>query len=141
MAAAVAALITDGDGRLLLTRRAYDPCVGMLDLPGGFVNHGESAEEALKREIAEELGVCIKNIRYFGSWPNSYLYSGLDYKTLDLAFLAEISDASSLRPGDDVADLFFASPSDIKYEEIAFPSIRKIVHAFSESLRLTGRFI
>lgn len=137
----MAALITDGDGRLLLTRRAYDPCMGMLDLPGGFVNHGESAEEALKREISEELGVCIKNIRYFASWPNSYLYSGLDYKTLDLAFLAEISDASPLRPGDDVADLFFVRPSEINYDEIAFQSIRKIVHAFSESLGLAGELI
>lgn len=134
MAAAVAALITDSDGRLLMAIRAQDPEKGRLDLPGGFVSHGESAEDALKREIFEELGVEIENIRYFGSWPNSYLYSDLEYKTLDLAFTAEIKGATCPKAGDDVADLIFLSRSEINYEDIAFQSIRRMVYAYFNSL-------
>jgi len=46
IAAAVAALITDPEGRLLVTKRALDPAQGTLDLPGGFVDPHETAEEA-----------------------------------------------------------------------------------------------
>ncbi len=59
VAAAVAALITDEEGRLLVVVRAEEPRKGMWDLPGGFADPGESAEEALGRELAEELGLVV----------------------------------------------------------------------------------
>lgn len=129
-AAAVAALITDAEGRLLLTVRRQDPSKGMLDLPGGFVNHGESAEDALRREILEELGIEIVNLRYFGSWPNSYIYSGLEYKTLDLAFRADIAGEISIIPGDDVLDYVFMEPEKINLDDIAFDSIKQIISSY-----------
>lgn len=129
-AAAVAALITDDQGRLLMTVRKYDPGKGMLDLPGGFVNHDESAEDALKREILEELGVYIKNLGYFSSLPNSYIYSGLCYKTLDLAFTASIVDQSEIIPADDVENVFFLEKMSIDYDLIAFDSIKRFISAF-----------
>ncbi|MDP4206629.1 MAG: NUDIX domain-containing protein, partial [Bacteroidota bacterium] len=89
-AAAVAAIITDNQGRILFTRRAHDPFKGMLDLPGGFVDAGETAEEALFREIREELGSEIIEFSYFCSFPNEYPYSGLTYYTLDLAFICKL---------------------------------------------------
>ena len=126
-AAAVAALITDVQGRLLLTLRKVDPGKGMLDLPGGFVHHGERAEEALVREVFEELGVTISGLEYFGSWPNTYLYSGLEYRTLDLAFKAKIISGTEIKPGDDVSDFVFLPLDEILLEKIAFESIRAII--------------
>jgi 8-oxo-dGTP diphosphatase len=56
----VAALVRDSDGRVLLTRRRADqPMPNLWELPGGKVEAGESPEEALAREIAEELGCAV----------------------------------------------------------------------------------
>jgi NADH pyrophosphatase NudC (nudix superfamily) len=56
-APAVGVLLVDGQQRLLLGIRAVDPGKGMLDVPGGFCNRNESLEEAVGRELMEELDV------------------------------------------------------------------------------------
>ena len=54
----VAAVIRDGEGRVLLTRRPEGRHMGGLwEFPGGKVNDGEAPEEALRRELFEELGL------------------------------------------------------------------------------------
>ena len=129
-ASSVAALIFDEDGRLLLTRRAIDPHKGTLDLPGGFVGEDESSEEALKREIMEELGAEVMEYKYIRSYPNRYLYSGLTVFTNDAAFVCTLKDYTVLKAADDVADFVWVYPSDINPELIGIPSIRKMVVDF-----------
>lgn len=48
------------DGKVLLARHTYGGGKGLLIIPGGYVNHGETPQEALKREYLEETGVCIE---------------------------------------------------------------------------------
>lgn len=60
-------LISRGD-ELLLARAPRFP-VGMYSLIAGFVEPGESLEEAIAREVREEVGIAIEDIRYFGSQP------------------------------------------------------------------------
>lgn len=55
----VAAVIRDGD-RVLATQRGYGEFEGMWEFPGGKIEPGEEREEALKREIDEELAVEIE---------------------------------------------------------------------------------
>ena len=55
----------------------------MLDLPGGFVDENERLEEALQREVKEELGISIDNWKYLTSQANRYLYKGIAYPTCD----------------------------------------------------------
>ena len=56
------------DNEILLTRKAgYAP--GRYTVVAGFVEAGESLEQCLAREVAEEVGVAIRNPRYFGSQP------------------------------------------------------------------------
>jgi NAD+ diphosphatase len=62
-------LVSDGE-RMLLGRQAHWP-EGMYSTLAGFVDQGESVEEAVVREVYEEAGVVVDNVRYFGSepWP------------------------------------------------------------------------
>ena len=66
---ATAVIVQDGNGSLLLVRRAGEPCPGRWCLPGGFVEADESAEVAAARELEEETGlrgeaVELLNVEY-----------------------------------------------------------------------------
>jgi len=56
----VDAVITIFDGRIIFIRRKNPPYKGLWAFPGGFVEYGETVEEAVIREVREETGVIIK---------------------------------------------------------------------------------
>ena len=58
-ALAVAVVLRDASGRILLTRRAKEPAKGRLDVPGGFADIFEKPEDAACRELAEECGIVL----------------------------------------------------------------------------------
>ena len=97
----VAILIVDGR-RVLLARRAFEPAKGAWDLPGGFVEAGESGEEAAVREAREEMALEIRVTEYLGSAPD--VYGPRNVPTLTSCYLAEIV-SGEVRAGDDVAGL------------------------------------
>lgn len=121
---AAAGFLSDGQGRVLVIRRAKDPAKGKLAIPGGFVDAGESAEEGLRREVREEVGVEIDGLTYLGSFVNHYPYQGVTYPVLDLAFTARAVDPASARPLDAVAGIEWRELAGIPADEWAFPSLR-----------------
>ena len=127
---AVACLIFNAEGRLLLTRRAIEPSKGMLDLPGGFIEPMESAETAVIREINEELGIRVTNTDYLASFPNEYIYSGFSVFTIDMAFICKVEDLSVIVPADDVSDFEFIFPNEIKKEEMCSESMINIINHY-----------
>jgi len=129
-AAAVAALITNENGKLMLVTRGVEPNLGKLDLPGGFVDPGETAENAIVRELSEELGLKVKSLKYIGSAPNEYLFSGYTVFTLDLAFKIIAETIDNLKPMDDILDYKFYSEEEINYDDIPAPSIKQFVKNF-----------
>lgn len=126
-AAAVAAVITDTQGRTLLTTRAFEPARGTLDLPGGFVENGETAEEALRREVREELGIELNTLAYLTSQPNIYPFAGIEIHTLDMIFRASITPGDTISPSDDVAQAQFYELSPVVLNRVGLPSIRKVL--------------
>ena len=65
---AVIMLVTDPEDRCLLARNAAWPG-RRVSILAGFVEPGESAEQAVIREVAEETGITVSNVRYAGSQP------------------------------------------------------------------------
>jgi NAD+ diphosphatase len=130
-AAAVAALIPDSQGRLLITTRGKEPKKGAWDLPGGFVDPDESAETALKREISEELGLNVVSTRYLGSFPNRYEYMGVRYPTLDLGFVCQVADLSVLiAEPTEISRVSFVPIADIDLTRFGFQSIANMVKCY-----------
>lgn len=131
-AAAVAAII-EFDDKILLTRRAHDPCKGGLDLPGGFVDRKETLETALRREIKEELDLDLESLTYFGSFSNRYDYESVFYYTADAAFVCKPFPGMIPKPNNELMGIEFLTPEEIDLEKVAFVSIRNCLKAYLES--------
>ena len=125
--AAVTALIYNDKGELLMTRRGVEPEYGKLDLPGGFIDPQESAEEALMREVEEELDLIPDHIEYYASFPNEYLYSGTIVFTVDMVFMCKVSDFSTLKFRDDISGIEFIHPSKINIDDLPFQSVKNLI--------------
>lgn len=128
--AAVAAFILNESGELLVCRRGKEPEKGTLDLPGGFVDDDESAEEALKREINEELQATVSEYQYLFSLPNLYEYSGMTIPTLDMFFACKLEDSTNLQASDDVEACYFVPLHQIDPELFGLKSVKKAVGMF-----------
>ena len=77
-------LVYRGDELLLARNRAFAD--GFFSVLAGFVEPGESLEEAVQREVLEEVGVELADIRYFGSQPWPFPHQ------LMIGFMARYSD-------------------------------------------------
>lgn len=128
------AIITNEKGQILLTRRKKDPAKGTLDLPGGFADMHETAEQGVEREVMEETGLTVTRTEYLFSKPNSYHYSGIDIPTLDLFYRCEVADTAALHANDDAAEAFWANTADIRPEEFGLDSIRQGITQYLKSL-------
>lgn len=138
-AAAVGGVIADGQGRIVVLIRAEDPGKGQWDLPGGFVDPGETAEEALRREVREEVGLEVTAMRYLGSWPNVYQYLGVRYRTVDLGFLCEAAGAEGARAMEsEVTEILLVPPADVDIGRFAFASVGGIAETGIRILRSKG---
>jgi ADP-ribose pyrophosphatase YjhB (NUDIX family) len=123
MAAAVMGILETPQG-ILFTRRARDPGKSMLDLPGGFVDYGETLEGAVRREIREELGLELPVIRYFGSFPNTYAYRGVTYHTADAVFVCPVDPRNRMRLSDEIVETVVLRPADVNPDVLAFDSAK-----------------
>jgi 8-oxo-dGTP diphosphatase len=69
----VAGILRDDEGRILLGERIGDsPFAGLWEFPGGKVGDGESGVAALKRELAEELGIRAGSLRHLMNIEHDY---------------------------------------------------------------------
>ena len=134
-AIAVGAVLLAPDDTVLLIRRAKDPHRGKLSVPGGFVDAGEVAEAALRREIREEVGMEVERLDYLCSQPNQYHYRGVTYQVLDFFYLGHVEQKSAQADPDEVSEVCWIPRGQIVLEEIAFDSVREMLRSFLASPR------
>ena len=137
VAAAVAVILEVGE-QIVLTRRARAPQRGWLDLPGGFIEPGETAEQGLRRELLEELNLKPADLKYLCSVPNRYPYAGVEYRTLDLFFVARLASLEGLRMSDEILTIQTALPTAVDLNALAFESIRQGFAQYLGSLPKSG---
>ena len=90
VAAAVGIVLYDDEYNILFEVRAKEPRKGFLCLPGGFVDPDESAEDAVVRECHEELDAEVHGSKFLCSFPNTYEYKNIEYKTCDIFFKTKL---------------------------------------------------
>lgn len=120
--AAAAAAMLEYDGKILFIRREREPRKGKLDLPGGFIDPNESAEDGLNRELNEELGITLDTMKYIGSAPNVYKFKDVTYNTCDLFFYSKIEAIPTKLDKSEIATLELIDPLKINKNDIAFMS-------------------
>jgi ADP-ribose pyrophosphatase YjhB (NUDIX family) len=80
----VGAVLLDDAGRLLLIRRAHEPGRGRWSVPGGRVEVGETDQQAVIREVAEETGLAVEVTRWLGDvqrdGPDGAVFDIHDYR-------------------------------------------------------------
>ena len=109
-------------GRVLLARRANPPYAGLWDLPGGFLEAGETPERALRRELREELGAKVRRARLVGFEPDRYGPDG--FPTLTAVYRVDLTPGP-MRCADDVAEIRWFPVAQIPFRRIAFTSMRQ----------------
>lgn len=128
--AAAVALVFISNGKILFTVRNVNPDKGKLDLPGGFIDPGETAEEAACREVQEELGLTIfpSDLHYVTTAPNNYLYKNVAYRTMDIFYECHLdSEEIAINAKDEIKDLIWIKRNAIDVTQIGFDSIRKVI--------------
>jgi len=122
----VDAIIELADGIVIIQRS--NPPFGWA-LPGGFVDYGESLEDAVKREAKEETNLDLTEIKQF----HTYSDPGRDprFHTVGTVFIAKAKGKP--KAGDDAAGLKIAKPEEIKKMQFAFDHGRIIEDYFKKN--------
>ena len=124
------ALVFDDDGRVLLARRARDPDRGKWDVPGGFIEEGESPLDALRRELVEETGLEIEPLDFVGAWVDRYGDADDASSTLNLYWRARIVSGEPAA-ADDVSELAWFSLDALPPDsELAFRNVAEALRSW-----------
>ena len=128
---AVGVIITNESSKVLLIERAKDPGLGMLGLPGGFVDPNEVAESAARREIFEEIGIRVGEMSFLMTAPNSYQYRGVVLSVLDIFFCAQVlNDQVISKDPIEVSAWMWTDVSSQVLDRMAFLSNRQALELF-----------
>lgn len=128
----VAGCIPFWEGRLLLCQRAIEPRSGFWTFPAGFMEMGEGAEQAARRETLEEANAVVEECHLYAvvSMPHiSQVY---------MVFRAELS-MPTYSPGIESLSVELFDQDDIPWENLAFPVITRILRQLVEDTT-QGRF-
>ncbi len=105
----VKALVIDGQGRFLLQKEAR----GVWDLPGGGLDFGEELTAALRREVAEEVGLEVLSMDEEPSYFVTAHGKRFDVWFSNIIYKAELSDISKFTPSDECVEMRYFSAQEV----------------------------
>ncbi len=120
-------VVVDENNRILLVKRSVEPKKGMWCLPGGFMELGETPEQAALRELKEETGLSGNINKLLGVMINS---SSIYDTVLMVGYLVKYFEGTPIA-GDDASDLKFFSYD--KLPAIAFKTHRHFINRVTTS--------
>lgn len=124
--------IAEWEQRILLCRRAIEPCYGLWTLPAGFMENGESTTQAALRETYEEAcaRVSIEGLFALINIPH--------ISQVHLFYRARLLD-TNFGAGEESLETQLFSEDEIPWHELAFSSVDQCLKAYFGDRR-TGRF-
>lgn len=103
--------VTDDD-RLVLMRRGFQPQRGKWSMPGGFVDLGETVEDAARREVREEIAIEVEIRHLVG------VYSRAEDRTVVVVYAAHAQGIPT--PTEEALEIRAFAPNEIPWQELAF---------------------
>ena len=123
----VAGCIPQWENQILLCRRAIEPKYGLWTFPAGFMEIGESTEEAAIRETVEEAKADVLL---------TTLHSVLSLPHIGQVYLVFVGTMRSgqFSAGEESLDVRLFHPSEIPWEQIAFPVVKEALRCYIEDM-------
>jgi ADP-ribose pyrophosphatase YjhB (NUDIX family) len=125
----VAGCIPEWDGRILLCQRAIEPRYGLWTLPAGFMENGESTEQAAARETWEEARAKVGAMNLYG------VFSILHISQVYLMFRARLR-GPDYDVGPETMDVRLFSEEEIPWDDLAFTVMRVTLQNYYQDLKL-----
>lgn len=128
----VAGAILTWQDRVLLCKRAIEPCYGLWTLPAGFMENNESVHQAAARESIEEANAQPGHLRLFGVFSLPYI------SQVYLMFVGQLL-SEEVSPGIESLDVELFTRNEIPWDEIAFPVVSHCLKLFFEQGAHSGK--
>jgi len=126
-APAVGLFILTPENHVMLSVRGIEPHKGMLDAFGGFVDSAETFEEAISREMEEELQLTPDQYEtpvYIASGTDPYPYQGEEITFVSALFWSRLKAGATPIPSDDVADTVTIPLHEVDLDKLHSGDIR-----------------
>lgn len=118
------------DGRVVLLQRDNEPGKGKWSFPAGYMELGESVDQAATRETWEEICVKVKIIRQLG------VYSYSDAGAVTVVYVGQVLNGQIPKAGHESADIMLVHPRDIPWDKLGF---RSIVDGLTDWVKATSK--
>jgi len=128
-------VLIETENGIVLVRRGHEPAKGRWALPSGFVEVGESTEEAAVRECEEETGLKVQLIELFGVDS----FSKEELRNTIIIFYRAKPIGGNLRPGDDAIGAEVFSPEKLPHD-LAFRTHREVLTRWAGLRGITPSF-
>ena len=124
----VAGCVPVWDNRLLLCQRAIEPRYGLWTLPAGFMENGESTEQAAARETQEEAGASVIDLALYG------VFSIPQINQVYMMFRGHL-ETDDYHSGTESLDVRLFEEHEIPWDELAFPVVKLTLERYYKDVK------